>query len=358
MPDILLFGATGYTGSLTADALARRGADFVVCGRDPAKLTRVAQRTGAADARVAAVGDVDALVHALRDVKVLVTCVGPFTDLGRTAVEAAVRAGVHYIDSTGESAFIETMLGEYEVAARAAGVALASAMGFDDVPADVAATLAVEGLSDPELVITHAFPSQASAGTARTMLSVAASEAAWIVDGRKVMVRAGSRVRWAPMPPPLGPRASTSIAFAVGALAPRHLELRRLETYATTGTGARMVLRFGAPVAARVGRLSPVKSLLERLLPTGQGPDPVARARARWTVLAEAWGNDGWRNVVLTGADVYGLTAEFLSEGALRMTEASFDRAGFVAPADTLGIERWQKVFADQDVVVRVFAPA
>jgi hypothetical protein len=50
MADILLFGATGYTGKLTAAALAARGADFVVAGRNPAKLDRLAAGTGAGSA--------------------------------------------------------------------------------------------------------------------------------------------------------------------------------------------------------------------------------------------------------------------------------------------------------------------
>src|SRR5687768_14060438 len=113
MPDVLLFGATGYTGSLTAESLGRRGADFVVAGRSRDKLVALAERTGASDVRVAAVGDLDALTAALSDVKALITCVGPFQQLGDTAAEAAIRAGVHYVDSTGESSFIDRLVRSY-----------------------------------------------------------------------------------------------------------------------------------------------------------------------------------------------------------------------------------------------------
>src|SRR5687767_5757329 len=107
MPDVSLFGATGFTGRLTAQALARRGVSFAIAGRDREKLERLADEfEPRPDVRVAAVGDVHALAAALEDVKVLITCVGPFTELGDTAVEAALRARVHYIDSTGEGTFI------------------------------------------------------------------------------------------------------------------------------------------------------------------------------------------------------------------------------------------------------------
>src|SRR5688500_5496661 len=146
MPDVLLFGATGYTGSLTAAALGRRGADFVVSGRSREKLEALAARTGATDARVAAVGDVDALVGALSDVKVMITCVGPFEQLGDTAAEAAIRAGVHYLDSTGESSFVDRLVRSFGPRAESAGIVMAPCMGFDEVPADVALSLAVAGI--------------------------------------------------------------------------------------------------------------------------------------------------------------------------------------------------------------------
>src|SRR5918992_1523075 len=164
MPDVLLFGATGYTGRLTAGALARRGASFVVAGRNREKLEQLATSTGAADARVAEAGDVDALVHALRDVRVLITCVGPFMKMGDTAVEAALRAGVHYVDSTGEGPFIRRLIDERHDDAVRAGIAMAPAMGFDEVPGDVVSSLAVHGMDRPELALTYAVPRGPSAG--------------------------------------------------------------------------------------------------------------------------------------------------------------------------------------------------
>ena len=102
MPDIRLFGATGYTGRLTALALARRSASFAISGRSRAKLDAVARECGDPEVRLASVGDTGSLVSALDGTKVLLTCVGPFERLGHTAVEAALEAKVHYIDSTGE----------------------------------------------------------------------------------------------------------------------------------------------------------------------------------------------------------------------------------------------------------------
>jgi short subunit dehydrogenase-like uncharacterized protein len=170
MPDVLLFGATGYTGRMTARALADRGADFAIAGRSRAKLESLARATGGPEIRAAEVGDPDGLAEACSDVRVMITCVGPFLKLGLTAVEAALRAGCHYLDSTGEGPFIRDLIEHKDGQARRAGVAMAPAMGFDEVPADVAATLATQDLEPADLVLTYALPTHASRGTLRSRI--------------------------------------------------------------------------------------------------------------------------------------------------------------------------------------------
>src|SRR5918911_2075369 len=222
MPDILLFGATGYTGRLTAHALAERRASFAIAGRDKAALETLAEAIGRPEVRRAVVGDPAGLARALGDVSVLLTCVGPFVDLGETAVEAALRAGVHYIDCCGEGEFIAKLIAERGEQARSAGVTLAPAMAFDEVPADVAATLASDGLASPRLVLTYSVPAVASRGTARSALESMTATGPWIVTGQPIPVAAGDRERWAPLPPPLGPKPSISVPLAELHLAPLH----------------------------------------------------------------------------------------------------------------------------------------
>ena len=356
MPDILLFGATGYTGRLTAQALARRGADFAIAGRSPDRLEQLAQVTGGPQVRVASVGDTGALVEALADVKVLITCVGPFMEMGATAVEAALRAGVHYIDSTGEGAFIERLIATRSGAAREAGIAMAPAMGFDEVPADSAATLATEGMSHADLTLTYAFPSTGSRGTLRSALGIAGADGVWISEGRPRRIKAGERERWAPMPAPLGPKRAVAFPLAEGHLAPLHLDLRSLELYVTTDPMQRLALRGGLQLLSSVAGTSigrtVTKSVLDRM---PEGPDDRQRREGRWTVLAEASAGNVWRNVALSGTDVYGLTAEFLSAGALRMCEEDFDLTGVVSPVQVMGIDRWRKEFIDHDVVIYTY---
>lgn len=349
MPDILLFGATGYTGKITARALADRGADFVVAGRNPSKLEKLAAETGAADVRVVDAGDVDGLTDALMDVKVLVTCVGPFLQLGDTAVEAALRAGVHYVDSAGEGPFVERLIRERHDDALRTGIAMAPAMGFDEVPGDVATALVSEGLELPEIALTYAFPSQASAGTLRSVLGIVPSKARWTVDGKDHRVRAGEETRWAPMPPPLGPQASVSFPLAICHLAPLHAKVSSFRTYSTTGTWQRLAMKATMPALTALLSSGAVRSLATKVIDRlPEGPGDAARERGKWTILAEATTADGaWRNVVLTGTDVYGLTGRTLATAATTMAAADYSGRGVLAPVQAAGLDTLRRELED-----------
>ncbi len=340
MGRVLLFGATGYTGKLTARALAERELDFVVAGRNEAKLRELADRTGAAGIRIADASDADALTNALRDVDVIVTCVGPFAKLGQTAVEAALRAGVHYVDSTGEASFVADLIEHRHEAALEAGIALAPAVGFDEVPGDVAATLACEGLEAPELVLTYAVASQASGGTLRSVLGILASQVPWLVDGETKWVGPCDHDRWAPMPPPLGPRASVAFPLAIAHVAPLHLKLRGLQTYVTTGAWQKTAMTTTVPLIRKALSLAPVRAPLERALERlPEGPSENARGRAKWTILAEARDGAAWRNVALTGTDFYGLTGSVLAAAAAKMSSSDYSAKGVLAPVQALGLD-------------------
>jgi short subunit dehydrogenase-like uncharacterized protein len=355
MPDVLLFGATGYTGQLTTRALSKRGADFIIAGRNRAKLEALAAARGAAGVAVATVGDVSGLAEAARDARVLLTCVGPFGILGATAVDAALRAGVHYVDCCGESVFIGDLIARYDSSARAARIALAPALGFDEVPADVAATIATEGLDEPDLVLTYALPQHASWGTIRSVMGIVSSPGQWIDKGGPRTIRPGDEQRWAPMPPPLGPLRAVSFPLAEGHLAPLHLGVRSLKLFVAAGTLKRLGLSL-ARHALRLAGAVPVTAALDRALTVpSRGPGLGRRHDGRWTILAEATSGRRKRNVAISGSDVYGLTAELLAAGALKMAKDHPSPTGVVAPVQAGGLAMWLDELARHGVRIEVF---
>src|SRR3954465_8721598 len=144
MGRIVLFGATGYTGRLTAEALVARGARPVLAARSATKLRDLAAELGGdletATADVARPEPGAALVGRG---DVLISTVGPFARLGDPAVQAAIGAGAHYLDSTGEGAFIRSVFERHGPAAQAAGCGLVTAFGYDWVPGNLAGALAL-----------------------------------------------------------------------------------------------------------------------------------------------------------------------------------------------------------------------
>jgi short subunit dehydrogenase-like uncharacterized protein len=353
MLDVVLFGATGVTGGLAARALARRGAHFALAGRDPHRLETVAARTGALEVREAHAGNAPGLARALTDVRVLLTCVGPFVRLGDTAVEAALAARVHYVDSCGEAAFVDRLVEQVDERARARDLTMATALGFDEGPADLAATLATQGMTEARLRITYALPARASPGTQRSALGILAARGRWPEAGGWVPAATGRRARWAPLPPPLGIRRSVSAPMAYASLASLHLAVTSVQTYLSVGPGRRHVMRWGPPVARAVVAVPGGRRAFEAVIARVVKP-PRAGDAGRWTVLAEARSAEGRRNVVITGMDVYGLSGELLAAAALRLARTRAP-AGILGPVQTLGTDGLRDELEGRGARIEVF---
>jgi len=114
MARIVVFGATGYTGGLVAEALVGRGERPVLAARGADRVRALAAELGGLESAVADVGSPETVRALVERGDVLVATVGPFVRYGRPAVEAAVDAGALYIDSTGEPAFIREVFERYE----------------------------------------------------------------------------------------------------------------------------------------------------------------------------------------------------------------------------------------------------
>jgi short subunit dehydrogenase-like uncharacterized protein len=140
---IVLYAATGYTGRLIAAELLARGERVVLAGRDAGKLAALAARLGDGVASIApaALGDAAALHAAADQGKVIINCAGPFSASGDALIGAAIAAGAHYLDTTGEQDWIRRVFERHDPALRAAGVAAVPGMAFSHTPGDLLAHL-------------------------------------------------------------------------------------------------------------------------------------------------------------------------------------------------------------------------
>ena len=178
-PRIALYGATGYTGHLVARELARRGHEPVLCGRSAEKLRRMAADLGVGwETRSAEIDDAPALRRALDGADVVISCAGPFTYYGAPVIEAAIDVGAHYLDTTGEQPYMQRVYEHLDAPARARGVAVLPAMGFDYVPGDLIAALAARGHEPLEVLeVAYAVSSVAvTRGTMRSVIEMLAGE--------------------------------------------------------------------------------------------------------------------------------------------------------------------------------------
>src|SRR6266545_2454548 len=139
---IVIYGASGTTGGLVAAELVRRGFEVVLSGRDQTRLARLAEKLDGLEIRPAQVHDPAEMAAALRGASAVVACAGPFLLVGAPVLRAAIEAGVHYLDVSGEQAFLREVHEQHDSPARRAGIAAAPGFAWEVAIGDWAASRA------------------------------------------------------------------------------------------------------------------------------------------------------------------------------------------------------------------------
>jgi short subunit dehydrogenase-like uncharacterized protein len=364
--DVLLLGATGFTGRLVAHELGTRVAGtrlrWGIAGRDRAALEQVAASVGGAPTVVEVdVTDAASVARAVARTRVLATTVGPFARLGVPVARACAQAGTHYADITGEAAYVARLERELDATARTTGATMVVCCGFDSVPHDLGVQFAVAALPDTHDVSLRGYVrarARLSGGTAATLLDGLAAGAAGLA-GELPPARPDDR---AVAPLQLGlhrPERLGGWAVPLPTVDPLIVlrSARRLPGYGATfvyghyvhvaSTATLAAAGAGLGAAALAGRTPLGRSVLERLLPSpGEGPDAATRARSSFRVLiiGTARGRDRSEDVrivarVSGGDPGYGETSKMLAEAALTLaSDERPDVTGVVTPAVGLGV--------------------
>lgn len=320
---LAVLGATGYTGRLVLREARSLGLELRLVGRRREALEELAD--GGDEVRVADARDADALAEAFVGAFAVASLAGPFLELGYGAVDAAIHAGAHYLDVTGEQPFAHRVYAELGPRAEREGVVLLTAFGFDFVPGDLAARLAAEELAEVEEVLVAYSVSgmRPSRGTRRTMALLAGRPHLALEDGRLVESRFGATTRRFRFP--FGERDAVEWPGTEPLTVPRHTPgVRRVRSYVR------------APrAAARAGRLAGgLRPLLRLSARIGGGRPGGMRPQDRFAVVAEARGPAGTSSAALVGTDVYGLTARLVAVGASALRDGEARGAGALAPAE------------------------
>ena len=373
--DIVVFGATGFTGQLTAEYLAQHGGPdlkWALAGRNPDKLKVVRARLADAspacrdlDLLHAEVDDADSLRKVAESARVVITTVGPYIRYGEPLVAACAAAGTDYVDLTGEPEFVDRMWLRHHETARASGARIVNCCGFDSIPHDLGCWYTVQQLPEDVPLRVEGFVragGQFSGGTLHSAITAFSrlgessrvakarrQKEGWPVDRRIGAIRHGvRRMRalgtWAVPMPTIDPQIVRRSAAANDRYGPDFRYGHFLQVKKLTGVAA-LLGGMGAVFAG--SQLEITRKQLLKLKDPGQGPSEAARAKGwfKITFLGEGGGRSV-RCEVSGGDPGYGETSKMLAESALCLARDKLPRtAGVVTPAQAMGnalIERLQ----------------
>ena len=359
--DVVVFGATGFTGALTAEYLAQNAGEstrWALAGRNRSKLEGVRERLGKDVPLLHAdIGDPESLRSVAESSKVLISTVGPYINYGESAVAACAAAGTDYVDLTGEPEFVDLMWLRYHQQAESTGARIVHSCGFDSIPYDLGVLFTVEHLPEGLPISMSGFVRVGgtfSGGTYHSAVHIAGRLRQGIKVARERREReqrpTDRRVRgvsgrphheadaggWVVPFPTIDPQTVLRSARALDRYGPdfsysHYLVSKRATTLAAMAAGA------GTVVA--LAQLPPTRNLLLKLKDPGDGPSEEQRAKSWFRVrfVAETDGIS-LRTQVSGGDPGYGETSKMLAESALCLAHDELpEHAGQLTPAVAMG---------------------
>ena len=376
--DIVVFGATGFTGALTAEYLARNAPPetrWALAGRNREKLEDVRRRLGVDVPLLSAdVNDPPSLQAIAESTRVVITTVGPYILYGEPLVAACAQAGTDYVDLTGEPEFVDRMWLQYHEQAQASGARLVHSCGFDSIPYDLGTLFTVNHLPEGVPLKLECFVKiggSFSGGTYHSAIEITGRmwQGMKIAKERKAREPRPQNRRvhgvsgrprnepsaggWVVPFPTIDPQTVLRSARALDRYGPdfsysHYLVVKRLPALIGMGVGVSALVAFA--------QVEPGRKVLRKLKSPGEGPSPEQRERSWFKVRIT--GEGGGKRIVtqVSGGDPgYGETSKMLAESALCLAHDELpQRAGQLTPAVAMGqplIERLQRAGMEFAVV-------
>ncbi|WP_298493518.1 trans-acting enoyl reductase family protein [uncultured Maritimibacter sp.] len=335
MRRIMIYGATGYTGTLVARQAVAMGLHPILAGRSMAKLAPLAAELGCEKVAFSVTDDAAAR-EALADVDAVLNCAGPFADTWAHMTRACLDTRTHYLDITGESEVLAGCAGLDE-AAKGVGITILPGTGFDVVPTDCMAAMLVERLPDTQ-EITLAFRGigRASRGTATTGARQIAARPLVRKDGRLV-------ARQGPLSTEVdfgdGPQEVMAVSWGDIVTAAHTTGVQSIEVFFQAPPDTVALLKL--PRVAKWFLSTPLGQPIVRaqLRKMPDGPDAETRATGRSRIYGRAVNGAG--EVVelrLETMEAYELTSITAPKIAQAAAEGSLP-TGFTTPATAMGAE-------------------
>jgi short subunit dehydrogenase-like uncharacterized protein len=378
--DLVLFGATGFTGRLVAEYLdvhAPEGVRIALAGRNQEKLETLkaglASKGRSWPVLIADSADADSLAAVAKRTKVVCSTVGPYAKYGLPLVAACAKAGTHYTDLTGEVHFMRDSIDSWNVEAQRTGARIVHACGFDSIPSELGAWLLHQKLGPMKRAtyVVEAMKGGFSGGTIASMLHMF-EDLERHPERRRILGDPYSLSPDRSKEPDLG-RQSDQAGFTFDDFVGRRTApfvmaavntrvVRRTNALLGYAYGPNFLYRevsavprgprglaFSASLAglgvATMGlTFGPLRRVLSRFLPKpGEGPSAEARRTGRLKVRVFGEAEDGRRATALIvgqGDPGYQLTSLMLSQASLALaldTERLPPRTGVLTPMSAMG---------------------
>ncbi len=342
---VVVYGASGYTGRLTCEALTRFGIPFIAAGRSHDRLDAVARELSASGAvcqTIAVPHEQDALSELLSGTRVVINTSGPFSLLGLPVVRAALAAGVHYLDITGEQDFMFDVRRDYDARFAQQKLVLGLSSAFLWGPGTAAAQLCLETPGIDTIEVIYAPPSLQTVASLQSMMRSVRRRSEVLQDGQRVAVDP-TEVHQVEVPG-RGRVGALCVGAGEASFFAGDARVHNCKTYFASDTLVRAagVFRLWSLTANRLlGRFvdgDTVDAWSDAaVLRWKQDPPREDRSASRFVVLAKGTGRAARVQVQLDGDSPYLFTGFMAAMGAQELLAGHARRFGYVSLAQTLG---------------------
>ncbi|MDL9935950.1 saccharopine dehydrogenase NADP-binding domain-containing protein [Gordonia sp. ABSL1-1] len=370
--DVAVVGATGYTGRQIARELVAAGSRVLCVGRNRQNLDRTVAELGSVASATVDLDNTDAVRDICAEAVTVVNAAGSFIETGIPVARAAIAAGTHYVDISGEQQSIDRLYGSLHDAAVAAGVALVPSAAFYSTLADWTATVLADH-NGPEDGVNPAFDVD-SIDIAYHIENWTPSGAAYAnflrgIENPIIQWRDGQTTARRPHTRPVdfGPEVGTRTAVTYPApevfTIPRHLTVDQVSTSMTAAT-------FDNPVPERLSAMAtrgmtalmrtPMAPIVRRGFGRALGGS-VTRIDADptlFTIVVTVEANGVTERAVVRGHGIFDITAPIAAHIALATTADGFDQAGGLSSAQVCDPPTLMASLADHGVRMEVDSPA
>ena len=385
--DVIVWGATGFTGRLVAEYLALtygvgRQLRWAIAGRSADKLASIASLVSESQTEelpqlLADINDPDSIDQLVQKTRVICTTVGPYALYGSVMVEACVKHGTHCCDLTGETPWMRKMIDQHQTAAESSGAKIVHTCGFDSIPSDIGVYFLQQCMREKYLAqaaeIKYRVVSSAggvSGGTVASMMNMM-DEAK---TDKSIFETLQDPYALNPLNQPRGPDGNDQMGtvydhdfrqwtgpFMMAGINTRVVrrsnallnysygrEFRYSEAILTgSGPGGyirALLVALGTGLMGLLAALGPTRALLKKMLPApGEGPSEQARNMGHFNIeLLGKHALDESKNIRIsvTGDKDpgYGATSKMLAESAVCLAMDSLtEGGGFLTPASAMG---------------------